>query len=197
MAQLNDITFDDNGRVLFVHNRVCLKSDCRSTTLYKKTILLKSLEEQRYLKKQILVPSSLFSQFETKSTGEKLVADEYSEKVALCFQHLTNQTQQFYLKNKILPDWAQIKQHPAKVGKIHSKNAEKGQKSFWFGHKYNRKALYRHNLFELSQRADITPQPTSSIPTAPLLVSSTSSLETQQIEGKITIKICKINIFGD
>ena len=92
MAQLSDITFDENGKILFVHNRICLKSDCKSSKLYQKTILLMSPEKQHNLKKQILVPSMLFSQFETKCTGEKLITDEYSNKVALCFQHLTKIT---------------------------------------------------------------------------------------------------------
>ena len=28
MAQLNNITFDENGKILFVQNRISLKSDC-------------------------------------------------------------------------------------------------------------------------------------------------------------------------
>ena len=56
-----------------------------------------SPEEQHNLKKQILVPSFLFSQFETKPSGEQLVADKYSFKVALYFQHLTRKTQNYYL----------------------------------------------------------------------------------------------------
>ena len=65
--------------------QICLKSDCKSAKLYK----LMSPQEQHLLKNQILVPTFLFSQFETKSTGEKLVSDEYSYKVALYFQFLT------------------------------------------------------------------------------------------------------------
>ena len=160
MAQLNDVTFDQSGKVIFVHNRICLKSDCRSTKLYQKTILLMSAEKQHYLKKQILVPSFLFSQFETKSTGEKLVADEYSYKVAICFQHLTRKTQFYYLKHKVLPDWAQIKQHAKKVGKVHAPDPKKSQNYCWSGYKYSRQALYKQNLFEFSENTD-------SIPTLP------------------------------
>ena len=149
MAQLNDITFGENGKILFVHNRICLKSDCKSPKLYQKTILLMTPEEQHNLKKQILVPSVMFSQFETKSTGEKLVADEYSNKVALCFQHLTRKTQNYYLKHKALPDWAEIKQHPNKVGKVHVPDPKRGQKYYWSGLRYSRQALNQLNLFEL------------------------------------------------
>ena len=127
MAQLTDITFDENGKILFVHNRICLKSDCKSSKLYQKTILLMSPEQQHNLKKQILVPSMLFSQFETKSTGEKLISDEYSNKVALCFQHLTRKTQNYYLKHKALPDWAELKQHSNKVGKVYVPDPKRGQ----------------------------------------------------------------------
>ena len=40
MAQLNDVTFDQNNKVLFVHNRRCLKLDCKSANLYKKNIVI-------------------------------------------------------------------------------------------------------------------------------------------------------------
>jgi hypothetical protein len=144
MSQSNNVTFDGSGKVLFVHNQICLKSECKSTKMYK----LKSSQEQNHLKKQILVPSFLFNQFETKSTGEKLVSDDYSNKVALCFQHLTNKTQSYYLEHKVLPDWAELKQQAKKVGKLHAPYPRKGVNYFWFGHKYSRQALYKRNLFK-------------------------------------------------
>ena len=69
---------------------------------------------------------------------------------------------------------------------------------------------YCHNYFKVHNKLpeeaflDLksqtkVPRQTPGISTATFLVpsTSTSSLETQQIEGKITIKICKINIFGN
>jgi hypothetical protein len=163
MAQCNDVTFDESGRVLFVHNRICLKSDCQSTKLYKQKILFMSSEEERNLKKQILVPSFLFGQFETKASGEKLVSDDYSYKVSLCFQHLTRQTQNFYLKNKVLPDWAQIKQHAKKIGKVHSPYPKKGQNYFWSGHRYSRQALNQKNLFQLPETKSVETKDVASL----------------------------------
>ena len=163
MEQLNNITFDENGKILFVHNRICLKLDCKSSKLYQKTILLMTPEEQYNLKKQILVPSFIFSQFETKSTGQKLIGDEYSNKVALCFQHLTGKTQKYYLKYKTLPDWAQLKQHAKKVGKVYLPDPKRAQNYYWSGHRYSRQALYKINLFDISETKTVETKDVASL----------------------------------
>ena len=190
MAQLTDITFDENGKILFVHNRICLKSDCKSSKLYQKTILLMSPEEQHNLKKQILVPSLLFSQFETKSTGEKLIADEYSNKVALCFQHLTRKTQNYYLKHKALPDWAELKQHSKKVGKVYLPDPKRGQNYYWSGHRYSKQALYRINLFQLPETKTVETKDVASLDVHMVIetehivqaISDTSDIDDVQFE---------------
>ena len=162
MAQsgLSDVEYDEqSGRILYVYNRICLKSNCIFRKVqHKKTskYLSMSAEQKRELQKQILVPSFLFSLFETKLSGEKLVPDKFSNKVALCFEHLTTETQSYYRKNKVLPKNAKIKQHVSKIGKVNSPSPETSQNYYWTGIKYSRQALY--NLFEWPQDMDVVDQ---------------------------------------
>ena len=156
----SDVEYDEqSGRILYVYNRICLKSNCIFRKLqHKKTTRYLSMsgEQKRELQKQILVPSFLFSQFETKLSGEKLVSDKFSNKVALCFEHLIKKTQSYYRKHKVLPKNAQIKQHVAKIGKVYSPSPETSQNYCWTGIKYSRQALY--NLFESPQNMDVEHQ---------------------------------------
>jgi hypothetical protein len=159
MAQ-SDVEYDEqSGRILYVYNRICLKADCSFRKLkHQKTTrcLSMSAPQKKELQKQILLPSFLFSHFETKLSGDKLVSDKFSYKVALCFEHLTTETQTYYRKHKVLPENAQIKQNAAKIGKVYSPSLRTNQNYYWTGIKYSRQAL--HNLFECPKDMEVVYQ---------------------------------------